>query len=94
MKSPLHILRLDDNPNDAQLVERTLATGRLPCSLTRVATRAEYMEALDDKIIQNFPLTANRACVGWEADKAAMVGSLIFGSTGKSELPSNTQSLG
>jgi len=51
MKSPLHILHLEDNPNDAQLVERTLAAGGLPCLITRVATRAEYLAALEDKSI-------------------------------------------
>src|ERR1039458_6262772 len=51
MKSSLRILHLEDNPIDAQIVERTLAAAGLPCSITRVATRAEYMKALEDKRI-------------------------------------------
>jgi PAS domain S-box-containing protein len=51
MKSPLRILHLEDNANDAQLVEQTLAAGGVPCSITRVATRAEYLAALQDKSI-------------------------------------------
>jgi len=49
MKSPLRILHLEDNLIDAQIVERTLAAVDVPCSVTRVATRAEYMKALEDK---------------------------------------------
>jgi signal transduction histidine kinase len=49
MKSPLRILHLEDNSNDALLVERALAAGGVACSIARVATRAEYMAALEDK---------------------------------------------
>jgi hypothetical protein len=48
MKSRLHIPPLEENPNDAQLVERMLAAGS-PCSSTRATARAGYMAALEDK---------------------------------------------
>jgi PAS domain S-box-containing protein len=60
IKSPLHILHLEDNPNDAQLVERTLAAAGVPCLITRLTTRAAYLEALDgnsfDLILSNYKL--------------------------------------
>ena len=48
MTSPLRILHLEDNANDAQLVERTLTAGGVACSITHAATRAEYLAALED----------------------------------------------
>jgi PAS domain S-box-containing protein len=51
MKSPLRILHLEDNLIDAQIVEHTLAAAGMPCSVTRVATRVEYVKALEDKSI-------------------------------------------
>jgi signal transduction histidine kinase len=45
---PLRILHLEDNVEDAKLVERTLTSGGLACSITRAASRPEYLAALED----------------------------------------------
>ena len=34
MKSPLHILHLEDDPNDAALIQSTLKAGGLTCAIT------------------------------------------------------------
>ena len=38
MKSPLHILHLEDEPNDAALVQSTLEAEGIACATTRVQT--------------------------------------------------------
>jgi signal transduction histidine kinase len=48
MTTPLRILHLEDNADDAKLVERTLAAGGVACSIARVASRAEYLAALEE----------------------------------------------
>jgi signal transduction histidine kinase len=47
VKTPLHILHLEDNLNDASLIRHTLKAGGLPCEVTRVENRAEYRAALE-----------------------------------------------
>ena len=37
MKSPLHILHLEDDPNDAALVQSTLAADGITCATTCVS---------------------------------------------------------
>jgi signal transduction histidine kinase len=60
MKSPLHLLHLEDEPNDAALVQSALETGGIDCAITRVQTRAEFVAALQkggvDLIISDFAL--------------------------------------
>ena len=46
MKSPLHILHLEDNPNDAALVQSTLEAGGIPCAITRVQNCGDFVAAL------------------------------------------------
>lgn len=46
MKSPLRILHLEDNPDDAELVKETLADNELPCKITRVETGEAFTAAL------------------------------------------------
>jgi two-component system, cell cycle sensor histidine kinase and response regulator CckA len=46
MKSPLFILHLEDNPNDAALVLSTLEQGGIVCQATRVETEDDFVEAL------------------------------------------------
>jgi two-component system cell cycle sensor histidine kinase/response regulator CckA len=48
MKSPLCILHLEDDPNDAALVQSTLEAGGITCTTTCVQTRADFMAALED----------------------------------------------
>ena len=56
---PLDVLLLEDSPMDAELLEARLRGGDLPVTLTRVATREAFTEALDrpwDAIIADFRL--------------------------------------
>ena len=46
MTPPLRILLLEDNPNDAELIQELLDADHLVCELTRVQTRAEFLAAL------------------------------------------------
>jgi signal transduction histidine kinase len=62
MKTPLHILHLEDDPNDAALVQATLATEGIVCATTCVQTRGEFMAALErggvDLVLSDFSLPA------------------------------------
>jgi two-component system, cell cycle sensor histidine kinase and response regulator CckA len=62
MNSPLHILHLEDNPNDAKLVQSTLEAGGIPCTTTCVQTRDDLISALErggiDLILSDFSLAA------------------------------------
>jgi signal transduction histidine kinase len=62
MKAPLHILHLEDDPNDAALIESALAAGGLLCSTTLVQSREEFVAALEqggiDLILSDFSLPA------------------------------------
>ena len=44
---PLRILHLEDNPNDAELVQAMLAADGIACDLVRVETRDKFLAALD-----------------------------------------------
>jgi PAS domain S-box-containing protein len=46
MKGPLRILHLEDDPNDAELVEATLASAGIDSEIRLVATREEFTAAL------------------------------------------------
>jgi signal transduction histidine kinase len=60
MKSPLHILHLEDDPHDASLIRTSLETGGVPCEITRVHTREEFVAALErggtDLILSDYTL--------------------------------------
>jgi two-component system cell cycle sensor histidine kinase/response regulator CckA len=62
MKSPLHILHLEDEPNDAQLVQSALETGGMVCAITCVQTRGDFVRALErggvDLVLSDFALPA------------------------------------
>src|ERR1017187_4357710 len=62
MKSPLHILHLEDDPNDAALIQSTLEAGGITCTTTCVQTRGEFVAALEhggiDLILSDFALPA------------------------------------
>jgi PAS domain S-box-containing protein len=46
MKFPLHILHLEDDSRDAELVQQTLATNDIASSVTRVETEADFIASL------------------------------------------------
>ena len=60
MKSPLHILHLEDDPNDAALIQSALEAGGLPCSITRAQSRDDFVAALEkggiDLILSDFTM--------------------------------------
>ena len=62
MKSPLHILHLEDDRNDAELIQNALATDGITAAITRVETRANFVSALErgsiDLIFSDFALPA------------------------------------
>ena len=62
MNSELRILHLEDNPDDAELIEMLLTDQGVACEIERVVTRDEFIAALDcgqfDVIISDFSLPA------------------------------------
>ena len=58
LKSPLSILQLEDDPNDAALIQSALA--EIICSITRVQTRDDSLDTLErggiDLILSDFNL--------------------------------------
>jgi PAS domain S-box-containing protein len=60
MKSDLRILHLEDNPDDAELIEMLLSDQGIACEIERVDTRADFIAALDsghfDLILSDFSL--------------------------------------
>jgi PAS domain S-box-containing protein len=59
-KKHVHILYLDDNKNDAELVKRTLKTGGFECDITLAESENDFREALTpssfDRIISDCTL--------------------------------------
>src|ERR1700688_1939417 len=49
MRGPLRILSLEDDPNDAELVQQTLASGGINCEITRVDTEADFIASLEQE---------------------------------------------
>jgi len=47
MTAPIHILHLEDNPNDAELVQCSLEAAGILCSTSRVQNHGDFVAALD-----------------------------------------------
>ena len=62
MKSPLHILHLEDDRNDAALIRSALEAEGITCAITFVQTHADFVAALQrggiDLILSDFSLPA------------------------------------
>jgi signal transduction histidine kinase len=62
MKSPLHILHLEDDPNDAALIQSTLESEGIECVITLEQNRDEFVGALEtasvDLILSDLSLPA------------------------------------
>jgi len=62
MSTELRILHLEDNDNDALLIEATLQRNHFACEIDRVETREDFIAALDrggyDIILSDFSLPA------------------------------------
>jgi signal transduction histidine kinase len=60
MKFPLHILYLEDDPRDAELVKETLASHGVECQVTRVESEADFIALLEqggfDMILADYTL--------------------------------------
>ncbi len=50
MNSSLRILHLEDDRNDAELVQAALEEGGIACHVTRVETRADFLAALENSV--------------------------------------------
>jgi CheY-like chemotaxis protein len=48
MKLPLHVLYLEDEVRDAELVQDTLMTHGITCEIRRVETETDFVAALDE----------------------------------------------
>jgi hypothetical protein len=46
LKQPLHILHLEENDKDAELIRRNLAEAGMACEVTGVETRQDFEVAL------------------------------------------------
>ena len=62
MKSPLHILHLEDEPNDAELIQSVLETEGIVSAIPCVQTRDNFVRVLElggiDLIFLDFDLPA------------------------------------
>jgi signal transduction histidine kinase len=62
MKTPLHILHLEDDPNDAALVQSALEAEGIACAITCVQTQNDFVAALErggvDLILSDYTLPA------------------------------------
>jgi signal transduction histidine kinase len=62
MKSPLQILHLEDDPDDATLIQSTLESDGIACAVTRVQTREDFVAMLEyggiDLIFSDFTMPA------------------------------------
>jgi signal transduction histidine kinase len=62
MKFPLHILHLEDDPNDADIIRSTLEAAGIACAITCVENQHDYIAALErggiDLIFSDFSLPA------------------------------------
>ena len=60
MKSPLHVLYLEDDLRDAELVQETLANDGIKCQVTRVETEIDFIASLEqggfDLILADYTL--------------------------------------
>jgi DNA-binding NtrC family response regulator len=48
MKLPLHVLYLEDDAREAELVQDTLAAQGITCQIRRVETETDFLAALND----------------------------------------------
>ena len=62
MKLPLRILHLEDDPNDAALVQATLEAEGIVCAITCVQNQDDFAAALEqgdlDMVLSDFSLPA------------------------------------
>src|ERR1035441_11132504 len=62
MKRPLHILHLEDDPNDAALVRATLEAEGITCAITCVENHDDFVAALEhggiELILSDYTLPA------------------------------------
>ena len=62
MKSPLRILHLEDNPNDAEIIRSMLETSGICCEITLVHERKSFLAELEfgcvDLVLSDFALPA------------------------------------
>jgi signal transduction histidine kinase len=74
MKEALHIVHIEDSPNDGEMIHRALKADGLQCTIVRVETQEQLLEALrcsnPDLILSDCSLPQFR---GWEALQIARI---------------------
>lgn len=48
MNKKLHILHLEDNAFDAEIINKTLENANVPCLIKRIDTKEQFIEELDN----------------------------------------------
>ena len=60
MSDILRILHLEDNPNDAELIQAALKADGIACEVARVESKSDFLAALDtgniDLVLSDFAL--------------------------------------
>jgi signal transduction histidine kinase len=51
MKAPLNVLHIEDSKEDSELIHQLLASNGMPCEMTRVETREQVFDALENQPI-------------------------------------------
>jgi len=51
MKQPLHVLHIEDSPEDYELIQQLLLSNGIACEMSRVETRAEVFDALEHSTV-------------------------------------------
>jgi len=90
VKSPLHILHLEDDPRDAALIESILKDEGIACTITCVENRGDFVAALEhggvDLVFSDFTLPAFDGLSAVEIVRAGWPGLpviLVSGSLGE-----------
>jgi hypothetical protein len=63
LNAPLHILHLEDDPNDAVLIESTLTAGGIACVITRVESRDDFVAPRETSFASEGRCTISKKCL-------------------------------
>jgi DNA-binding response OmpR family regulator len=81
MKLPLHVLYLEDDTRDAELVQDTLAAQGITCRIRRVETETDFLAALNDGgfeiILADYTVPGLDGVIGLEYRPATFAGRAI-----------------
>jgi two-component system cell cycle sensor histidine kinase/response regulator CckA len=99
MERPLRVLHLEDNPNDAALVQSALESAGIACTTTRVQTQDDFVKALQrggiDLILSDYSLPAFDGLSAMKIARAAFPDIpliLVSGTLGEEEAVNSLKS--